>query len=423
MALVSMWPPANGAPNTITFDGRTYSSTPGNSIQVQSFDIPVMQANGWTTFATVAGQNWVPMTPPPSGLFNTISFDGRTYSATPGTLINVPVFDAGILQANGWTHVFSTTLNTLTLSNAIFFTGVAAGTFAANINGTTSGSTITVTSTTPSGNVLSAVQVSANVWQLQTNSSTPTGAQTITANLQETLAGATNTPNATTGLSVSELANPVNLGPPVITDTTQPGVFQVGDTLSASTGSWNPGQGLSYAYEWKRSGTNISGATFSTYTLVDADETATITVTVIASAGTNSTPGTSSATQAIIGAIPVNTATPTLNTRSPVVGSAITSSTGTWTHSAHLTYAYQWLYADTSRGISGATSNSYTPVSSDVGHTLLCQVTATNSDIPYTSSPASSAASNAVTSGGGSNNTLDWSNTANGGILFWLEAA
>ena len=106
MAFASMWPPANGAENTISFDGRTYSSTPGNSIQVQDFDVPVLQANGWTTFATAAGQNYVPLTSPASGVFNTISFEGRTYSTPSGTPINVPAFDAGILQANGWTQVF-----------------------------------------------------------------------------------------------------------------------------------------------------------------------------------------------------------------------------------------------------------------------------------------------------------------------------
>jgi hypothetical protein len=48
MALVLMFPPANGANTTITFDGRTYSSTPGSAIQVPDFDAAVLAANGWT---------------------------------------------------------------------------------------------------------------------------------------------------------------------------------------------------------------------------------------------------------------------------------------------------------------------------------------------------------------------------------------
>jgi len=107
MALVQMWPPANGAFNSISFEGRTYTSVPGIPAQVQDFDVPILQANGWTAFPTAAGQNCVLMTSPVSGAVNPVTFDGRTYSTPPGTAINVPSFDVGILQANGWTSVTS----------------------------------------------------------------------------------------------------------------------------------------------------------------------------------------------------------------------------------------------------------------------------------------------------------------------------
>ena len=33
---------------------------------------------------------------------DTISFNGRTYTGIGGTVLDVPDFDAGVLEANGW---------------------------------------------------------------------------------------------------------------------------------------------------------------------------------------------------------------------------------------------------------------------------------------------------------------------------------
>lgn len=111
MALVQMWPPANGALNSISFNSRTYTSVPGSPAQVQDFDVPVMQANGWTTYPTAPGQNYVPMTAPASATMNTRTFNGRSYRAAPGQVLNVPLFDAGILQANGWVSISGIPVN------------------------------------------------------------------------------------------------------------------------------------------------------------------------------------------------------------------------------------------------------------------------------------------------------------------------
>src|SRR4029077_20403156 len=69
---------------------------------------------------------------------------------------------------------------------------------------------------------------------------------------------------------------PVNTVLPAISGTTQ-----VGQTLTTTNGTWT-GSPTGYAYQWKRGGSNISGATASTYLLVTADLAATITVTVTA---------------------------------------------------------------------------------------------------------------------------------------------
>lgn len=72
---------------------------------------------------------------------------------------------------------------------------------------------------------------------------------------------------------------------------------------------------------------------------------------------------------------PVNTVAPALSTQTPTSGTAVTVTTGTWTNAG--VYSYQW-YDDTA-AISGATTNSYTPVAGDVGKILSVKVTNTNS--------------------------------------------
>lgn len=67
---------------------------------------------------------------------------------------------------------------------------------------------------------------------------------------------------------------------------------------------------------------------------------------------------------------PVNLTAPVLSTSTPVIGTAITVTPGTWENSPTLTYQWQrntgaWV------DISGATNSSYTPtIADDFGHTL-----------------------------------------------------
>lgn len=73
---------------------------------------------------------------------------------------------------------------------------------------------------------------------------------------------------------------------------------------------------------------------------------------------------------------PTNSTAPSISTNA-VVGTALNLTNGSWTQSP-TSYSYQWRYADTSAVISGATANSYTPVTADIGHTLQGGVIATN---------------------------------------------
>lgn len=94
--------------------------------------------------------------------------------------------------------------------------------------------------------------------------------------------------------SAAAPAAPANTVLPVIS-----GTAMVGQTISATTGTWTGSPTPTYAYQWKRAGASIGGATASTYLLVVLDTGALITVTVTA---TNSE-GSASATSPSFGMI------------------------------------------------------------------------------------------------------------------------
>lgn len=70
---------------------------------------------------------------------------------------------------------------------------------------------------------------------------------------------------------------PVNTVAPVVS-----GSITVGSTLSCTTGTWTGDETITYAYQWRRDGNDISGATSSTYTLIGDDEGAMIDCVVTA---------------------------------------------------------------------------------------------------------------------------------------------
>lgn len=60
------------------------------------------------------------------------------------------------------------------------------------------------------------------------------------------------------------------------------GTPQLGETLAATTGTWSA-EGLTFAYQWRRDGAAIAGATAATYELVTADAGRQVAVAVTAS--------------------------------------------------------------------------------------------------------------------------------------------
>ena len=96
------------------------------------------------------------------------------------------------------------TLRVIAISGNSFTVGNPQGTFVGNVQNTTSGSTITFASLSVA-NSLQLAKV-GGIWQIQVGSAAPGSPSTLTFNLVETMAGATNTPRTTTGFSVGEVA-------------------------------------------------------------------------------------------------------------------------------------------------------------------------------------------------------------------------
>src|SRR6185312_13435509 len=117
----------------------------------------------------------------------------------------------------------------------------------------------------------------------------------------------------------------ITTGTPTIT-----GTAQVGQTLTANTGSWSPVPDT-FTYQWRAAGTNITGSTSSTLT-VPADALGkTITVVVTGSKTGYTTASRESSSTAVVVA-----ATGTLTTAVPTVagtaavGEVLTANPGTW---------------------------------------------------------------------------------------------
>lgn len=177
---------------------------------------------------------------------------------------------------------------------------------------------------------------------------------------------------------------PVNISAPAIT-----GTLKVGSVLTSSFGNWT-GTPTSVTYQWNRAGAFIPNEVNKTYTLTQADDlnTITVTVTAINSAG-QSAPATSAATAVVTDIIPTNTTIPVISDTTPQEGQSLSVTTGTWTHNP-TAYAIQWKSAGLA--IAGATGFTYTVQTSDVGNALTVSVAASNSggtSITVTSDPTS----------------------------------
>ena len=183
-----------------------------------------------------------------------------------------------------------------------------------------------------------------------------------------------------------QVANSPATGAPAIT-----GTAQVGQTLTADTSAIADADGLSnvtYSYQWvANDGTNdtdISGATGSTYTLVDADEGKTVKVKVsFADDPGNDETLTSAATAAVDAASNSPATGAPAITGTAQVGETLTADTSGIADAdglSNVSYSYQWIRNDGSSDsdITSATGSSYTLATDDEGRTIKVKVSFTD---------------------------------------------
>jgi hypothetical protein len=165
---------------------------------------------------------------------------------------------------------------------------------------------------------------------------------------------------------------PVNTTAPVISPA---GNQVIGTLFTANSGSWFATRPLTFDYRWTRNGTPISGATSQTYTSVSADEGQTLRCEVrgVNAFGTSAYVASSNSSTGV--SLPVNTVAPVIS-GSTTLGSVLTTTDGTWTGTATITFTYQWKRGGIS--ISGATASTYTLVAADSSANIICEVTGTN---------------------------------------------
>jgi hypothetical protein len=191
---------------------------------------------------------------------------------------------------------------------------------------------------------------------------------------------------ATTAAAVTSRSTvaPASSSPPTIS-----GAPAVGGTLTANPGTWSGSTPISFQYQWRICDGNggacrdLAGATASTYKPKEGDIGSTLRIRVIAANGDGSASATSVPTARIVTATaaPVNTEPPTIS-GDQVVGGTVKADPGKWSGATPITFGYQWIVCDGNGGAchdaSGATSQSFQPVTGHFGNTLRVRVTAQN---------------------------------------------
>jgi surface antigen len=176
--------------------------------------------------------------------------------------------------------------------------------------------------------------------------------------------------------AVASSAPTTPVAPGTFLNTREPavvGTAQVGVELSADQGAWTPK--ASIAYQWVVDGTEVPGATSSTFTPRPQDVAKPVRVEILASRpGYLTALVASPATAPALHGVFHSTRAPEV-TGTAMVGHTLHSSSGSWSLDA-VTLSFQW-YAG-SQKIAGATSAAYQPTPADAGLPLHVVVTATS---------------------------------------------
>jgi hypothetical protein len=181
-------------------------------------------------------------------------------------------------------------------------------------------------------------------------------------------------------------APPANLTPPSIT-----GTPTIGETLTASPGTWS-GSNPVFTYQWQKcnvngdSCSNLAGATAKEFVPGTDEIGSTLRVTVTATNSLGSASKTSNPTPVIASNKPVNTTLPAISVLPPIgteTTTTFTATPGVWSGTPTITFRYQWRRCDSGGAncadIPAATLVTYVATAADIGRRLRVVVTATNS--------------------------------------------
>ena len=245
----------------------------------------------------------------------------------------------------------------------------SGGNACVNIGGATA-STYVVVSADVGFTLRSIVTASNAAGTTQSSASTATGVVTVAGSINP----------------------PVDTVAPTITLPTGETVPQLGDILFASVGTWSGTFPITFTYQWTMCEPadpldgpcfGIPGATLSFFTVPASLYGMRIRVRITATNSAGSAALSSASTGIVTATAPVLTVTPPI-VGGNTVGQTVSVTTGTWTGSQPITYAYQWDRCDpvgdltSCTPIPQATTSSYVPVPGDIGFSLRVYITATN---------------------------------------------
>ena len=193
--------------------------------------------------------------------------------------------------------------------------------------------------------------------------------------------------SASRSSGLTDAVIPAPGGPVLAVAPTITGTPAVGQTLTASKGTWTSSGTISYAYAWTRcktpdTCTTIPGATSATYTVASADAGFQIRVTVTATDSSGSISASSQLTDAAAKSTrPLNTAKPTVAGLA-YVGRVLVAVHGKWVSSSVLSFTVSWQRCTASgtkcKAIKNAKSARYKLSAADLGHRIRVSVTASS---------------------------------------------
>jgi hypothetical protein len=192
------------------------------------------------------------------------------------------------------------------------------------------------------------------------------------------LVTATNSAGSASASSDAVIIAPITAAPINTVLPSFTGTPTVGQTLTASDGTWTGTPSPTLSRKWQRDGVDIASATGTTYLLAAGDSGKQVSVLVT---GTN-TVGSASASSgtALIsagGSAPVNTVAPTRSGGLNTIGDTITAtSDGTWTGTPTPTLVRNWQRNGVD--IAGETGTTYVLAVADGGQNVRFRVTGSN---------------------------------------------